>query len=45
MALDTLIVALFAGGFVFFILLLSPLGEKLRNVGKLIRRLWKSSEK
>jgi hypothetical protein len=45
MALDTLIVVLFAAGFVFFILLLSPLGDKLRNVGKLIRRLWKFSEK
>jgi hypothetical protein len=45
MALDTLIVALFVGGFVFFILLLSPVGDKLRNIGKLIRRLWKASEK
>jgi len=38
MAIDTLIVVLFAGGFAFFTLLLSPLGSKL---GSLIRRLWK----
>jgi hypothetical protein len=45
MALDTLIVVLFAASFVLFILLVSPLRDKLRNIGKLIRRLWKASEK
>jgi hypothetical protein len=45
MGTDTLIVAFLGGAFLLFILLLSPLGDKLRNVGKLIRRLWKSSEK
>jgi hypothetical protein len=45
MALDTLIVALLGGAFLFFILLLSPLGDKLRNIGKLIRRLWKAPDK
>jgi hypothetical protein len=45
MGFDTVIVALFIGGFLVIILLLSPLGEKLRTIGKFIRRLWKASEK
>jgi hypothetical protein len=45
MGVDTLIVALFIGGFLFFILLVSPLGDKLRNIAKSIRRFWKASEK
>lgn len=42
---DALIVALFIGGFLFFILLSSPLGDKLRRIGKSINRLWKASKK
>jgi hypothetical protein len=43
MGIDTLIVVLFAGGFVFFTLLLSPLGDKLRNIGRLLKGLRKKT--